>query len=348
MKHTNRWLLAVMVLMASGCEQESQPLPFSTSTEAEVTRSIPATGATLSTAAGASVQFPAGAVDAGTVVSLQAGVPAGEAQRSGTPVSTGYRLEPAGMTLARPAPVELRIQAARRDSLWLASVVNVSAGGVREHGGTRVDLATGVVRSRIGKLGTLTVVVPEAAAIVPIRWGARMSAAPVRASLAAAGTDSVAADCGGPGSRCEGLSLEVSENLMNQVENAALVYPYVSGGLRIEGARASGSLHLSTSLRAQLRSGTAAEAVEVNAAVGPTEWTRVTETATQIVFSFMRFMVTGAAESDSAAQEQVADLVISKSGATSPVQITRIFWIDIGNGLEMADVTVTFPVRIHQ
>ena len=109
MKQLSRVLVAAAALVvAAGCEQESQRLPFSVAPEAPVTRSIPAGGGTLSTAAGASVQFPAGAVAGGTTVSLASGAPAAGTQRSGTPVSPGFRLEPEGLSLSQRTPVELR------------------------------------------------------------------------------------------------------------------------------------------------------------------------------------------------------------------------------------------------
>jgi hypothetical protein len=339
--------LAALVAVVGACEQESQPLPFSVTPEAEVTRSIPASGGTLSTAAGASVQFPAGALGGGAVVTLRSGAPAAAVQRSGSVVSAGYGLEPEGTVLAQAAPVELRIQAQRRDSLWLASVVNVAGGVAEERGSGRVDLATGVVRASIGRLGNMAVVVPEAAAIVPVGRTANFVAEPLRAPLAASGTDSLAAGCGAPGNRCHGMAVGVSANLLDQVENAALVYPQVRGALRLDGGRVSGALELSTALRAQLRSGATSESVEVWARVAPTEWTQVTETASAIQLSYMRIRVAGEG-GVSAAQEEVVALTISKCGQTAPVTVTRSFRIDTGNGMEDARVSVTFPVRIHQ
>ena len=127
-------LLAALAVAA--CEQESQQLPFAT--EAATTRTVPASGGTVSNAAGVAVQFPAGSVGAGTTVTITPGSVPAAAQNSGVAVSNGFALEPAGTQLATPAQVEVKFNTEQdRSRAWLTSVVNVTPQGVREIGNAR-------------------------------------------------------------------------------------------------------------------------------------------------------------------------------------------------------------------
>lgn len=339
-------LLASAALAA--CERESQQLPFSAEGAGTVARTVPTTGATVSSPAGASVQIPAGAVSAPVEVRLTP-VPAPAVARSGASASAGFQLEPAGTPLAQPASVGLAFDAsADPGRAWLASLVNVTPSGVREIGETRVDLSTGSVSGEIDELGTLAVVIPDPKAVFQVRRGGERSLAPgaPRYDLAATGTDSVVVRCGDEANRCEGVSVTASANLLEKVENAAAVYPRIDGVLRISGTSVSGRIDLATSLRAQLEA--TSENVVINGSITPTAGSVVSESAGSLTFSAMRHAIRGSADSGSQSDEVVTTLEISKSG-TPTVTITRSFQIDNSAGEpESASVSVSFPVQIHQ
>lgn len=344
-------MLYVLVLAAGvgGCEHESQPLPFSADAVQATTKTVSSAGAVMSTPAGASVQFPAGSMSTSTVVTLTPVAAPAAARPSGAAVSSGFQLEPAGTVLSASAGVDLKFDAKVDPArAWLASVVNVTPAGVREVGETRVDLATGLVRARIGELGTLSVVIPDPRAVYHVpRSGVRARAA--ASTLAATGTDSVVSRCGDAQSRCDGLTVSASSNLMGMVEDAAAVYPRIEGTLRIAGSGVSGGLTMSTAFRAQLKSGQSAENVVINGRIEPTAATRASETASELVFTQMLHHVAGSADSGSEAQQEIATLVVPKSGAAAAVTLTRTFQMRNSAGaLEDASVSVTFPVQIHQ
>ncbi|HEV7588660.1 MAG TPA: hypothetical protein VGO40_11155, partial [Longimicrobium sp.] len=162
MKHTTFALVALACGALAACDH-AQQLPFDHSTD-PVSRTVTDAGATLSSPAGASVSLPAGAVAGGTQVTLTPSVaPASTA--SGTAASTSaFRLDPAGLTLARPADVDLSIN--RAENAWLASVVVQTPAGLVESGDGGIDLATGVLRGQISSLGTVQATIPEPGAIL--------------------------------------------------------------------------------------------------------------------------------------------------------------------------------------
>ncbi|HEX7240706.1 MAG TPA: hypothetical protein VF263_10590 [Longimicrobiaceae bacterium] len=355
MKHNVLPALAVCAVLGA-CAQADQQLPFESAGQA-VTRTVPAAGGTVSTAAGASVQFPSGALGAATSVTVTPVENPAAARPSGSPVGgAAFQLSPAGTQLAHPAVAELKFDRAQAGSrAWLASVVNVTPSGVRELGDTRVDLSTGVARVGVSTLGTLAVVVPDPSAVFQVRRAsARPSAslvpAPSLAASAAVETDSVVTRCGDPSNRCTTLTVEASDNLVDRVENAAAVYPRIQGVLRVAGATATGRVEMSAAVRAQLGSGQTAENVTVVGLVEPTASTVVTETATAVVLSHVRFRISGTSETGvGRVQETVGTLTIPFSAASGSVTITREFEMRNAAGqLEPAWVRLVFPVQLFR
>ncbi|MBW3627851.1 MAG: hypothetical protein KY464_01020 [Gemmatimonadetes bacterium] len=167
------------------------------------TQVISSTGGTLSTSAGASVEFPAGALEKSTPVTL-AMVPS-PPQRSGAAVSSAFKLEPAGAMLARPASIELRFDASNASQAWLASVINVTGSAVQEVAETRVDASTGIVQAQIQQLGTLSAVLPEPAAVFGVESaGAAANRAPGASSTSVAPSiRGLRSRCGEVGNRCK-------------------------------------------------------------------------------------------------------------------------------------------------
>lgn len=248
--------IAVLALAGAlaACEQTEQTLPTG-STRDPVTRTITATGGTVSSSAGAAVSFPAGALAGSEEVTLTP-VDAPASHPSGTPAAaSAFELTPAGARLAEPATVELKLSATA-DRAWLASVANrLPDGSIKEIGDANVDLSTGIVRAEISTLGTLVAVLPEPSAVVmasPLASAAMGSAPASAGALAPSASDGTLrmACGGGPGARCAGIELQVSQNLLGaQVDRVALLYPSVGGELVLAGGAVSGTMAVSTAIR---------------------------------------------------------------------------------------------------
>jgi hypothetical protein len=318
--------LALAVLAGAAlaaCDRADQTLPFDSASLEPVTRTIPASGGTLSSAAGASVQLPAGAVPAGTAVTLTpiaAPAPAG-----GTAASTNaFRLDPAGLALATPGSVDLRVDGTAPNA-WLASVVVATAGGVVEDGSGSVDLNGGLLHGRIGSLGTVSAVIPEAAAVVRAQpLGTTLHAvspAPAASALTGAPTRALRGDCGAPGRRCAGLVVEVSERLLALVDTAAIVYPRISGQITITGQTATGSLVAVTPLRVRLGARTTATTVHSRIVASPTPQTVVTETDGRITLTNVRVV----GESGRDRGETMTTLTVQYQGAQAWIRLEHQF-----------------------
>jgi hypothetical protein len=321
--------LAALACGALAACDHAQPLPFDHATD-PVTRTVTDAGATLSSPAGASVSLPAGAVAGGTQVTLTPGVaPASTA--SGTAASTSaFRLEPTGLALAKPADVDLSIH--RADNAWLASVVVQTPLGLVESGDAGVDLATGLLRGQIGALGTVQATIPEPAAILranPLGTAiAKARLAAPRAAALTAPTRTLRGDCGGPGKRCAGLTVEVSPNLLALVDTAAIVYPRIGGTLTLSGTTASGALVMEAPVRVRLASKANAATVPVRITAQATPSTVVTETAGHITLSNVRVI----GESGATHAETLYTLSIDYAGAQAFIRLTHSFETTVANG----------------
>jgi hypothetical protein len=335
-------LAAVAGATLAACDRADQPLPFDSGSVEPVTRTIPASGGTVSSAAGASVQLPAGAVPAGTAVTLTPS--AAQAPANGTAAAAyTFQLQPAGLALAAPAAVELRVDAAARDA-WLASVVVTTPAGVVEDGTGSVDLNGGLLRGEIGTLGTVAAVIPEAAAIVraqPLGSAIRSASAAPAAALTGAPTRAIRGDCGTPGRRCEGLAVEVGARLLALVDTAAVIYPRISGEIAINGTSASGSLVAVTPLRVRLGARTTATTVHSRITATATPQTVVTETDGRITLTNVR--VRG--ESGRETGETMATLTIQYQGAQAWIRLEHDFEMTVEGGVR-EPVTVAAQVPL--
>jgi hypothetical protein len=338
-----------LALPFAACEQQSQPLPFSSDPEAAVRRTVAAGEATaITSSAGASLQFPAGAFAEATEVTVTPVSPPAGLAASGSAVSRGFRVEPEAIALGAPARVETRLATGLdTERAWLASLVLATPDGIEEIGATRLDLRAGLAESSIDRLGTLALVIPEPHAVfLASTGGPAASLSGVASNLLPTGTDSVVARCGGPGQRCVGLSLITSENLVNRIEAAAAVYPRVSGSLVFEGFGATGEISLTSSVRLLMASGAAAENVEVHGVLQPTSATTVSEDASSITLTNVRVRVSGGTGSTDDSFEETKTVVITKADGVGFVTLSRTFTLDDGEG--DATVALRFPVRIHQ
>lgn len=327
---TASFAAAALTCAALAACDHGQQLPFDHSAD-PVTRTVADTGATLSSAAGASVQLPAGSVAGGTQVTLTPSLaPASTA--SGTAAGTNaFALTPAGLALAKPADVGLSIHTG--DDAWLASVVVQTPNGVVETGDGGVDLATGVLRGRISSLGTVQAVIPEAGAILRAQaLGTALHAtlpAPAHATSFTP-TRSLTGSCGAPGNRCAGLIVEVSKNLLSLVDTAAIVYPQIGGKITITGGTAAGALTMLAPVRVRLGSRANAATVPVKITAQATAATTVTEVAGTVTLH--NLLVTG--ESAGTRSSTTYDLAVSYSGAQAYIRLSHSFTTTVADGTQ--------------
>lgn len=329
--------LLTLALGAAACAQQDQALPFD-APGATTSQTIGAAGGTVSTARGASVQFPSGSVSGATTVTLTT-LASPVSTPGATPAGTGsFRLAPEGTALQQPAAVSLKLGAQLpAGQAWLASVLNVTPQGRQEIGAADVDLTAGLVTTSIRTLGTLTAVVPERSAVVR---ATRLGSA--RASLAASGaaanavptptTRTLSGSCGDVDHRCD-IQFQVSEGLLALADSVALVYPAESGTITVGGTGASGSLTLTGTLRSKIAQVSDGEQITVVATATPA--TVVTETASEVTLTNVRVTGTGAGMNG----EITTTLHVLYSGASASVRIDR-------NDIRVADQTHSISVSL--
>lgn len=334
-------LAALACALLAACERAGQSLPFDSGSTEPVTRAVPAEGGTVSSPAGASVQLPAGAVPAGTQVTLTP--TAAPTPATGTAVSAyAFRLEPAGLVLQSPAAVDMRVDG-RAANAWLASVVVATPGGVVEDGEASVDLNTGLLHGEISTLGTVSAVIPEPAAVIRAqRLGSLLrSVAPVAPAQALTGarTRALRGNCGGPGNRCTGIAVEVSEGLLGLVDTAAVLYPQVAGELNLNGQSAAGSLVLVAPLRVRLGTQTTSTTIRSHITATATPQTLVTETDGRITLTNVRVVGRSGREQG----ETLVTLTIEYAGAQAWIRLEHQFEALVESGRRE---TVTVAARV--
>ena len=311
-------LLLAGTTLLGACEQTDQELPFGTGTQ-KVTRPVSSTGVTISSSSGASVQIPAGALPEGTPVTL---TPAAAPSQTPSGTSAGthvFHLEPAGAALATPATADLSIQKGHA-SAWLASLVLTTPSGTVESGDAGVDLANGIVRGEIRTLGTLSAVFPEAAAVIRARPLSEIppSLAPDNsAGQVSVPTRSLRVQCGEAGNRCSELLVGVSSNLLSMVDTAAVVFPRLSGEIRIEGGKATGAITLVAPVRVRLGSRTSAVTIPGQITAEPTAATGVTETQGKVTLTNVRVRGKSGAETG----ETLVTLTVGYSGSKATIRL---------------------------
>jgi hypothetical protein len=242
----------VLALAAIGCSPDViEP------NEGPVSAILTDQGGWISTPLGAAVSFPAGAMTSSTVVTLSPAQNPGALEGGEAFAGTAFRLEPAGLVLGRPATVELRVDAPGEDG-WLASIVNVMPGGrIVELGHTWVDRTNGIIRAEITELGTVVAVRPHAAGVVhvtPLEFdGHTAGSDPAVESMGGGHESRFTMRCGSEGARCSGISAQMGGDLLGRsIGRAALVYPELTGTLRLADGSVEGSVLLAGSLRAQV------------------------------------------------------------------------------------------------
>lgn len=337
--------LALGATLLSACDQVEQSLPFDPS-GGPVTRTVPdGSTTTLSSAAGASIRIPAGAVPAGATVTLTpSGAPAWTS--SGRTAAThAFEISSSSAPPTQPMAAELKIGASDSRA-WLAAVRIATPTGIVEIGDAAADLAAGVLRTKLPVFGILQAVLPDPDATFSV---GRIGAAPSIAGAAAIGTSAEAAEvalptralrgaCGAPEARCTGLQVQVSDNLDPYVTAAAVVFPQIGGEIRINGSMADGALVLDAPLRLRLTSGVSAVTVPVRITIRATSSTIVTEVAGALTLSGVRVHV----ESSQDSGEETMTLQIHYDGAGAWLEVER----NIGASLSRVTETAAFSARV--
>lgn len=333
---------AAGALMAA-CDQASQQLPFDSTADQPVTRSLPAEGGTISSNAGATVALPAGALSSATTLTV---TPlAAASSESGAPAgTTAFRIDPDGLALGQPAAVDVAVDRSRADA-WLAALVVESAAGVDEIGEGSVDVTSGIARGEIGRLGKVTAMIPEAAAILrarPLGTAPRLSTAPASAAVAQP-TKALRGGCGERRNRCGELYVEVSPNLLAMVDTVAVVFPRVGGEIRISGATATGALTLHAPVRVRLSSRTNAVTVPSRITAEATPQTVVTETTGRVTLTNVRIRGRSAQQDATT----TGTLTVDYQGAKAWVRLNHTFTATLGSG-QPEQVTVAAQVPLSR
>ncbi|MEX2583339.1 MAG: hypothetical protein WD766_08690 [Gemmatimonadota bacterium] len=337
-----RTIIFVGLLGLAGCEPEAQLLPLEVS--GATNRTIASQGGSISSPAGVAIHFPAGAFTGSVSVGLETTSPPGEISTTGEVASEAFAVTPEGLQLGAPASLEMAFsEETDAPRAWLATVVSVANGILQPYAASRVDLATGVVEAEIDELGTFAVVIPSPQFVFPVKASTGNASFSVAALDLLGGADSVTVFCGGSASPCSGITSTASQNLLDKVEEAALLYPAAAGALRVDGASASGSINASATVRVLTEAGETAESVVIDALVETTPGTTVSETSDQLVFTNMRFRISGQAE----AAEEISTLVVRKVNGDGVISLSRSFEIQGTDGAEPASVTLEIPVLLH-
>jgi hypothetical protein len=263
--------------------------------------------------------------------------------------SATFALGPAGVPLPPGSRAELMFGSAGEDSLWLATLVQWTPGGVVEHRRTRVDLSLGYAEAPITSTGLLAAVIPVAGAVVPL--SAQVPPPPSSRPLTPAETaylltiDSLTVNCGQVGNRCTGLVVAATDNLLGQVRRAALVLPRLSGVLRREGTDVVGSVSADAAFRVEL--GGTADNFTLSA-VFPVRTSLLTT-----VFSHDLAMNTGIAGLQPGAARDAGGEHITvyppRDGEPARAVIERTVQVSNAAGvLEPARIYISFPFRVHQ
>lgn len=162
------WLLGGLILTTptAACDQQDQDLPFAQDDETVETE-VGEEGGAVSSPAGASVSFPAGAISGGSSVAITPVDPPTAAIGLGTAAwPVAFSLEPAGLVLDRPATVDLQVAPNDPERAWLTAAVNVTPSGVIPIGAAELDLTSGILRTQIDVLGTVSTVVPDSDQVI--------------------------------------------------------------------------------------------------------------------------------------------------------------------------------------
>lgn len=278
---------AALALLALGCEQEQQSLPFQLESEEPVTRTVSANQETVvSSPSGATLTLPPNSLPSGTQVTMtpqptatSVGAPAGAPVIGGTV----FGLSPTGTTLSEPASVDIRYPQQTLSPTQELGLIGVNNTGTEIAFMRRatVDLTSRVVSAKIETLGTVgaliapDVLTPQAGTAAPPTGG------PI-ASLVGAGAFGSApvtyrASCSIVGATlCTGSSgvvtVHVSQNIADRyASRMAMVGTTAEAELTFDPqtSTVTGSISYESVLRARLGGSVTGTLVFDNLVTGP-------------------------------------------------------------------------------
>lgn len=167
-------LLAVagLLVLAAGCQQADQTLPFELAAGEGATLTIGTSGGTISVPPSFSLSFPAGALTASVSVDVTPRVSAPFPSDAGIPVpGSAFDVGPVGTILALPARVEIGVPAdllEPGDDVRLSVALLRQDGSVATFGGT-YDVTNGILTAEIDELGPVAAVISADA--IPVLSG---------------------------------------------------------------------------------------------------------------------------------------------------------------------------------
>ena len=345
-RHVVPALLTAVLLTAC---QDDQALPFE---QQSSTRSVPASGGTVSTPAGAAIIFPSGSLPGTTSITLAPLSLSAGASAIGVPSSDhSMRIDPAGQVLNTPATLETELTSTNADR-WLSVQLLESPSGKQVFADGDVDLTNNILRTQVTRLGTFTPILPPASARFPVTPAALALSTP--ATLAAGGAKTLSKTCGtfnasGAYVPCPGLSYTASANVLAKYDNLQGVFPQISGpGLvfasdpTTTASTVTGSITGFTPYRVLSEDGTTATTFTVTIVVTATTATRATQVGNALTLTNVQVSTTWSGDTD-APEVTTKSVTFTVSGSTATMTESRV--IDLGNG-ESGTVTVTLAFDI--
>ena len=164
-------LIATITLLAAGCQQTDQQLPFELAEGEGATLSIGPAGGMISVPPSFSLDFPAGSLPGATPVSATPLISEPFPRDAGVPVpSTAFAVGPVGTTLGEPARVEIAVDPALvavGDEVLLQIAVRRATGEVSTYNST-YDITNGVLMAEVDELGPMAAVVSADAIAVAL------------------------------------------------------------------------------------------------------------------------------------------------------------------------------------
>ena len=163
-------MVVAVALLATGCQQTDQQLPFELAEGEGATLSIGPTGGTLSVPPSFSLEFPAGSLTGTTSVSATPLISEPFPQDAGTPVpGTAFAVGPVGTTLGEPVRVEMAVDPnllEAGEDILLTVAVRRATGEVATFEST-YDITNGVLVAEVDELGPMAAVVSlDAVAVI--------------------------------------------------------------------------------------------------------------------------------------------------------------------------------------
>jgi hypothetical protein len=340
---------AAAAASVAACGQQEQHLPFSSASTSPVEKTITSSGGTVSTPAGAAIVFPSGALNGSTDITVAPTATSVTAEGIGSPVAqNAITIGPAGTRLSTPAAFETKVAPtlAQDPNAWLSVVLLETPAGVRVFSDVDIDLNNGILRTDIDQLGTLTPIIPAAAAHFRLKSSTLMTTAS-RTVLLDVGAGSVAGiktlgmTCGalpegvpvGKIVYCTGMDGFASDNVLARYGDIETVWPTIEGQFTIatdptlaSGAAASGEMISQTTFRAQGGDGATAVSLPFKVTVTATAGTRATQVGNQLTLSNVQIVK----EWPGTVETSVESLVMTVNGNTASFNQSRD--IDLGDG----------------